>query len=62
MIFIDKFYNFNASDQNPIVVNVLKIPKCVVESKERSIVIRKNSKVIKFKKDGDSIEIALPAN
>lgn len=43
-------------------VDVLKIPKCIIQTKERSIMVRKNGKAIKFGKEGDNIELHLPIN
>jgi hypothetical protein len=39
----------------------MKIPRCVIQSSEKSIMIRKNAKnEVKFNKAGDSIELHLP--
>lgn len=51
---------FVLSHHETLKVDVLKIPKCTIQTKERPIMVRKNAKSIKFGKDGDNIELYLP--
>ena len=50
------------SQHEPLRVDVLKIPKCIIQQKERPIMVRTNAKAIKFGKEGDNVELYIPLN
>ncbi|CAF0752373.1 unnamed protein product [Brachionus calyciflorus] len=57
---LSNIYRSTINETQKLQVNVLKIPRCLVENKQKSIMIRKNAKAIKFEKSGDSINLLLP--